>query len=76
MTPVEKIFAEEAFIVDVQCLLNQVMINNGVSREDLATAMDASTEEVDSIFADECEIEISFLFRAFQALGVSMKVSI
>ncbi len=76
MTPIEKIFAEEAFVVDTQCLLNNVMLGRGVTRDELAESIGVSTQEVDNIFADECEIEIRFLFRAFQALGVSMKVSI
>ena len=76
MTPIEKIFAEEAFVVDTQCLLNNAMLGRGVTRDELAESIGVSTQEVDNIFADECEVEIRLLFKAFQALGVSMKVSI
>lgn len=66
----EAIFAEEAFVVDVQILLHKVMQEKGVSRADLARAMNVSRARITQIFSDDCKnFTVRLLARAMFALG-------
>lgn len=66
----EAIFAEEAFVVDVQILLNQIMKEKGFSRADLARAMNVSRARITQIFSDECKnFTVRLLARAMHAMG-------
>jgi transcriptional regulator with XRE-family HTH domain len=66
----EAIFAEEAFVVDVQILLHQIMVEKGFSRADLARAMDVSRARITQIFSDECKnLTVRLLARAMHAMG-------
>jgi transcriptional regulator with XRE-family HTH domain len=66
----EAIFAEEAFVVDVQILLNQIMKEKGYSRADLARAMNVSRARITQIFSDECKnFTVRLLARAMHAMG-------
>ena len=66
----EAIFAEEAFVVDVQILLNQIMIEKGFSRADLARALNVSRARITQIFSDECKnLTVRLLARAMYSMG-------
>lgn len=66
----KRVFAEEAAVVDAQILLHGVMERKGVSRADLARAMNVSRARVTQIFSDECSnLTIRLLARALWALG-------
>jgi predicted XRE-type DNA-binding protein len=66
----EAIFAEEAFVVDVQILLNQIMKEKGFSRADLARAMNVSRARITQIFSDDCKnFTVRLLARAMHAMG-------
>jgi transcriptional regulator with XRE-family HTH domain len=66
----DAIFAEEAFVVDVQIILNQVMKEKGFSRADLARAMNVSRARITQIFSDECKnFTVRLLARAMHAMG-------
>jgi transcriptional regulator with XRE-family HTH domain len=65
----EAIFAEEAFVVDVQILLNQIMKEKGFSRADLARAMNVSRARITQIFSDDCKnFTVRLLARAMHAM--------
>lgn len=62
--------AEEAFVVDVQSFLHQLMIDRGFSRSQLADAMGVSRARISQLFSDECRnFTIRLLARAVHALG-------
>jgi transcriptional regulator with XRE-family HTH domain len=64
-----RVFAEEAAVVDAQTLLHSVMERKGISRADLARAMNISRARVTQIFSDDCEnLTIRLLARALCAL--------
>jgi transcriptional regulator with XRE-family HTH domain len=66
----EAIFAEEAFVVDVQILLNHIMKEKGYSRADLARAMNVSRARITQIFSDDCKnFTVRLLARAMHAMG-------
>lgn len=66
----EAIFAEEAFVVDVQIFLNQIMKEKGFSRADLARAMNVSRARITQIFSDDCKnFTVRLLARAMHAMG-------
>jgi transcriptional regulator with XRE-family HTH domain len=64
------IFAEEAFVVDVQGLLHQIMEEKGYTRADLARMLGVSRARITQIFSDECKnLTIRLLARAMYAMG-------
>jgi len=64
------VFAEEAFVVDVQAFLYEMMESKQVSRADLAKAMGVSRARISQIFSDECKnFTVRLLARAMHALG-------
>ena len=66
----EAIFAEEAFVVEAQVLLHEIMEDKGVSRADLARAMNVSRARITQIFSDECKnFTVRLLAKAMHALG-------
>lgn len=68
----DAIFAEESFVVDVQILLNTIMVEKGISRADLARAMNVSRPRITQIFSDDCKnLTVRLLARAMHALGES-----
>lgn len=72
----EAVFAEEAFVVDVQILLHQIMEKKGISRADLARAMNVSRPRITQIFSDECKnLTVRLLARAMHAMGESPELS-
>jgi len=63
-------YAEEAFVVDVQSFLHQLMVEKGFSRSQLAEAMGVSRARITQIFSDECKnFTVRLLARAVHALG-------
>lgn len=65
----EAIFAEEAFVVDVQILLNRIMKEKDFSRADLARAMNVSRARITQIFSDDCKnFTVRLLARAMHAM--------
>lgn len=66
----EAVFAEEAFVVDVQIMLNKIMKEKGFSRADLARSMNVSRARITQIFSDECKnLTVRLLARAMFAMG-------
>jgi len=66
----EKIFAEEAFVVDVQIFLDQLMKEKNISRADLARVMNVSRARITQIFSDDCKnFTVRLLARAMFAMG-------
>ena len=64
------VFAEEAFVVDVQAFLHQLMEEKQISRSDLAKAMGVSRARISQIFSDDCKnFTVRLLARAMHALG-------
>ena len=71
----DRVFAEEAAVVDVQLLLQELMEHKGWTRADMARAMNVSRARVTQIFSDECtNLTIRVLARAFIALGEELRV--
>jgi transcriptional regulator with XRE-family HTH domain len=69
------IFAEEAFVVDVQSFLHHMMEDKGFSRADLAKAMGVSRARITQIFSDESKnFTIRLLARAAHAMGESIEL--
>lgn len=63
------IFAEEAFVVEIQSLLHEIMEEKGISRADLARAMNVSRARITQLFSDECtNFTVRLLARAMYAL--------
>ena len=70
-----RVFAEEAAVVDVQLLLQELMEQKGWTRADMARAMNVSRARVTQIFSDECtNLTIRVLARAFFALSEEFRV--
>lgn len=68
----DAIFAEEAFVVEVQGLLHQIMEEKGYSRADLARALNVSRARITQIFSDDCKnLTVRLLARAMHAMGES-----
>lgn len=71
----DAVFAEEAFIVDAQLFLYELMESKGMSRAELARAMGVSRARITQIFSDECKNFTMRLFaRAVHALGESPRL--
>jgi len=69
------IFAEEAFVVDVQSFLHHLMEEKGLSRADLAKAMGVSRARVSQIFSDECSnFTVRLLAKAAHAMGETLSL--
>lgn len=69
------IFAEEAFVVDVQSFLHHMMEEKGLSRADLAKAMGVSRARITQIFSDESpNFTVRLLARAAHAMGESLEL--
>lgn len=65
----DRIYAEEAAVVNAQSLLHSIMEQKGVSRADLARAMDVSRARITQIFSDDCSnFTVRLLARALYAL--------
>ncbi len=73
---IQDIFAEEAFVVDTQCLLHTTMLDKNISRADLAKSLNLLVSDVNKIFSDDCEVDIRLLFKAFYAMGATIKIGI
>lgn len=72
----DAIFAEEAFVVDVQILLNKIMKEKGLSRADLARSMNVSRARITQIFSDDCKnFTVRLLARAMHAMGESPELT-
>jgi len=66
----DAIFAEEALVVEVQGLLHEIMEEKGISRADLARAMNVSRPRITQIFSDDCKnFTIRLLAKAMFALN-------
>ena len=70
----EAVFAEEAFRVDVQVAIHELMEEKGVSQRELANRLGVSEARVSQIFSDACNITIRRLARIFHALGETAQV--
>lgn len=70
------IFAEEAFVVDIQSFLHHMMEEKGYSRADLAKAMGVSRARITQIFSDECKnFTVRLLARAAHAMGERIELN-
>lgn len=71
----ERIFAEEAFVVEVQVAIHGLMKRLGVSQKELAKRLSLSEARVSQIFADECNITVRTLARIYHALGATPQIT-
>jgi transcriptional regulator with XRE-family HTH domain len=72
-----RVFAEEAAVVQAQSLLHELMDARGWSRAELARAMNVSRARVTQIFSDECSnLTVRLLARALVALGEEFVLSV
>lgn len=70
------LYAEEAFVVDAQAFLQEMMEEKGISRAQLASAMGVSRARVSQLFSSECKnFTIRLLARAFFALGETAELT-
>ncbi len=70
------VYAEEALVVDLQSLLHTVMVEKGMTRAQLARAMDISKARVTQLFSDDCSnFTVRLLARALHALGERLEVT-
>lgn len=70
------IYAEEALVVDAQGILQHLLEEKGMSRADLARAMNVSRARVSQLFSDECKnFTVRLWARALFALGEEAVVS-
>lgn len=66
----EQVFAEEAFVVEVQGLLHDIMVAKGISRAELARQMGVSRARITQLFSADCKnFTVRILARAMHALG-------
>jgi hypothetical protein len=49
----EIIFAQQALRVDLQVLINEAMLKNGVTKEELSRRLDWTEEDVADLFQDD-----------------------
>jgi predicted XRE-type DNA-binding protein len=64
------VFAEEAFVVEVQSLLETIMHEKSMTRADLAAAMGVSRPRVTQMFSSDCtNFTMRLLARALHAMG-------
>lgn len=72
-----RIFAEEAAVVEVQSLIHELMESKGWSRADLARAMKVSRGRITQLFSDECtNLTMRLIARAIFALKEELVVSV
>lgn len=70
------VFAEEAFVVDVQSLLETIMHEKGMTRSQLADAMSVSRARVSQMFSSDCKnFTVRLLARALHAMGERAEMS-
>lgn len=70
------IYAEEALVVNAQGLLQELLEEKGMTRADLARAMNVSRSRVTQLFSDDCKnFTIRLWARALFALGEEAVVS-
>ncbi len=70
------VFAEEAFVVDLQSLLQGVLDERGWTRAQLAEALGVSRARVSQMFSDDCKnFTVRLLARALHALGEKAEVT-
>ena len=66
----ERIFAEESFKVDVQVRLWNLMLEKGVSKQQLAARLGISVEQLEEeIFDDDMNLTVKKLAWIWHALG-------
>ncbi len=67
----ELIFAEEAFRVDIQYIIQKAMNEQGISSEELAKRCQLTTEEIDAIQNSTHKIPIRLIGRICFGLGLT-----
>ena len=69
-------FAEEAFVVDVQSFLHQLMTEKSFSRSQLADALGVTRARISQIFSDDCKnLTVRLLARVVHALGEQPEIT-
>jgi len=69
------IFACENLRVDVQCAINELMVEKGISQEQLAALTGYSLSKIKAVFSDDCKLSVRKLGRIAHALGVECTIS-
>lgn len=70
------LFAEEAFVVEIQSMLETIMHEKGLTRAKLAEAMGVSRPRVTQMFSDDCtNFTIRLLARALHAMGERLELT-
>ena len=76
INPRSAVFAEEAFVVDVQSFLHRLMEEKSINKTQLAAAMGVTKARVSQIFSDECKnFTVRLLARACHALGEEPRIT-
>lgn len=70
-----KIFAEEAFVVEVQSLIQELMDERGINRSQLADILGVSKARVSQIFSDNGNVTVKTLAGAAHALGDKLVIT-
>jgi hypothetical protein len=74
MTEQNLIFAHEAAIVDMQCLLNKAIKDAGLTRKEFEKIVGKRFSR--SLFADDCVASLGSFAVAFAALGKQLNFSL
>jgi transcriptional regulator with XRE-family HTH domain len=70
----ELIFAEEAFRVDTQVKIHELMIRKGLSQRDLAERLKVSEARVSQFFSDKFNMTVRKLAKIFFVMGEVPKI--
>jgi len=70
----ELIFAEEAFRVDTQLKIHELMIQKGLTQKDLAARLKVSEARVSQFFSDKFNMTVRKLARIFFVMGEVPKI--
>lgn len=63
------VFAEEAFRVDTQTKIHELMLEKGLTKKDLAERLKVSGARISQVFSDRANLTIRNVARIFFALG-------
>ena len=64
----ELVFAEEDYKIDLQCEVNSLMLEKGISKTDLAKLTELNISEINNFFSDNCNVSIRTVGRILYVL--------
>ncbi|HEU4583631.1 MAG TPA: helix-turn-helix domain-containing protein [Polyangiaceae bacterium] len=63
------IFAEEAFRVETQTKIHELMVEKGLTKQDLAKRLKVSGARISQVFSDRANLTLRNIARIFFAMG-------